>query len=72
MIDETISIRFQISTLEFRLACLKAIKGFNALAAVFKDRDKWYAIYPGQWPDKFTLLNRFMRTGLRPPFTLND
>lgn len=72
MIDESIAIRFQISTLHFRLACLKAIKGLNALASVFEDRDKWYAIYPGRWPDKFTLLNRFVRTGLRPPFILND
>lgn len=72
MIDETIIIDFQISTLQFRVACLKAIKQLNALTAVFQDRDKFYAIHPGQWPDKFAVLNRFMRTGLRPPFILND
>lgn len=72
MIDEAVAIRLHISTLQFRLSCLQAIKGLNALAAVFEDRDKWYAVCEGQWPDKFTVLNRFMRTGLRPPFIFND
>lgn len=72
MIDETIAIRLHISTLQFRLSCLQAIKGLNSLAAIFEDRDKWYAVHEGQWPDKFALLNRFIRTGLRPPFILND
>lgn len=72
MIDETVAIRFHISTLQFKLSCLQTIKGLNALAAVFEDRDRWYAVCEGQWPDKFVILNRFMRTGLRPQFILND
>lgn len=34
--------------------------------------DNLHAQSEGQWPDKFTLLNRYVRTGLRPPFIFND
>lgn len=70
--NEEIIIKSHISTLHFRLATLQATKALAKLVAVFEDRDKFYAICEGQWPDKFTLLNRFMRTGLRPPYIFND
>lgn len=69
---EEIVIKFQISTLQFRLATLAACKALAQFGKVFEDKDKFYAIYPGQWPDEFVVLNRFMRTGLRPPYILND
>lgn len=69
---EQVAIQFQITTLQLRLSVLKVIDSLNQLTKVFEDRDKWYAINEGQWPDRFTLLNRFVRTGLRPPFIFND
>lgn len=72
MIDESVVIKFQISTLQFKLACLGVVDELAKLTVIFEDRDKWYAINEGQWPDKFTLLNRFLRIGLRPPFIFND
>lgn len=70
--DETIAIRFQISTLQLRLAIIGVNRALKSLATVFEDRDKFYAACPGQWPDEFTVLNRFMRTGLRPPYIINS
>lgn len=69
---EEITIKFQITTLQLRLAVLSATKSLARLAAVFEDRDKFYVVCEGQWPDKFAVLNRFMRTGLRPPYIFND
>lgn len=31
-----------------------------------------WAYMPGEWPDKFVLLNRYLRTGVKPPFLLNN
>lgn len=53
-------------------ACATAVKAFADFGRLFEDRDKHYAVNEGQWPDKYVVLNRFMRTGLRPPFIFND
>lgn len=66
------SIKFQIACLNLSLATVQATKALSELAQVFEDRDSWHAVCEGEWPDKFTLLNRFVRTGVRPPFILND
>lgn len=34
--------------------------------------DPLWAILPGEWPDNFILLNRYLRTGTRPPFLFNE
>lgn len=47
----------------------KAVDVFNE---VFADLDKWHAQVEGEWPDKFVVLNRFVRTGVRPPYIFND
>lgn len=35
-------------------------------------RERWLCENEGQWPDKFSLLNRHVRTGCEPPFIFND
>jgi hypothetical protein len=65
-------IKIQVNLLQFQLATREVIRQLDRLAKVFEDRDKFHASYEGQWPDKFVLLNRFVRTGLRPPFIIND
>ena len=37
------------------------------IPVVFKAATDWLT-QPGEWPDKFTLLNRYLRTGVKPPF----
>lgn len=66
------SIRFHIACLNLRLAVHRSTEALGKLAKVFEDRDSWHAVCEGKWPDKYTLLNRFLRTGIRPPFIIND
>lgn len=50
-----------------------AIKGLNELACVVEQhREQWLCEGEGQWPDKFSLLNRYVRADLEPPFLFND
>lgn len=37
-----------------------------------KHREQWLCEGEGQWPDKFALLNRYVRTDYEPPFIFND
>lgn len=49
-----------------------AARGFRVLAdIVAAHREQWLCEGEGQWPDKFSLLNRYVRTGLEPPFIVN-
>lgn len=41
-------------------------------AFVQAHREEWLTTLPGQWPDKFTLLNRYVRSDLEPPYIFND
>lgn len=34
--------------------------------------EQWRCELPGQWPDRFTLLNRYVRTGIQAPYIFND
>lgn len=36
------------------------------------NREHWLCEGEGQWPDKFILLNRYVRTDLEPPFIFNN
>lgn len=48
----------------------------NALDEITKvieeHRERWLCEGEGQWPDKFTILNRYVRTDYEPPFIFND
>lgn len=34
--------------------------------------EHWHCTLSGDWPDKFTLLNRYVRTGVEPEYIFND
>lgn len=54
-------------------AAERAAKGFSVLLNVITEhREELLCTGPGQWPDKYTLLNRYVRTDLEPPFIIND
>lgn len=72
MIDTAIVVRLSCDFYRFSRQVREVTASLAKLAKVFEDRDKWFTVYEGQWPDKFVVLNRFVRTGLRPPFILND
>lgn len=62
-----------IAYAQFGQACARAAIALNVFGSfIHSKREEWITIYPGQWPDKFTLLNRYVRTGLQPPFIFND
>ena len=47
------------------------IKALDGVLRSFDTEENW-ATLPGEWPDNFTLLNRYLRTGVRPEFLFND
>lgn len=50
----------------------RAARGFKMLGNVITEhREQWLCEGEGQWPDKFILLNRYVRTDLEPPFIIN-
>lgn len=45
----------------------------NEMAQIVAEhREQWLCEGEGQWPDKFTLLNRYVRTDYEPPFIFNE
>lgn len=44
-----------------------ALQGAHTIEA-----SPYWATERGEWPDKFTLLNRYLRTGVKPPFLFNE
>lgn len=51
----------------------QTVKEFSKLSEIIRERrEQWLCEGEGQWPDKFTLLNRYVRTDYEPPFILND
>lgn len=72
MIDSGLTICLSVSMDGFNRSVQQATTALRSLSKLFEDREKWYVITEGQWPDKFILLNRYVRTGLRPPFMFND
>lgn len=59
--------------LQFGQACEAVTAALRAFGVVIEShREEWTITLQGQWPDEFTLLNRYVRTGLRPPFIFND
>lgn len=72
MIDANMLVRITCGVGQFVSAANQVIQSLNEMAKIFEDRDKWHATTEGEWPDKFTLLNRFVRTGVRPPYIFND
>jgi len=72
VIDSNVVVNISVAMDGFNESVRKVITALRSLAWLYEDRDKWYAITEGQWPDKFTLLNRYVRIGLRPPFIFND
>lgn len=62
---------FDVNAFKDAVDC--AVRGLNELAEVVKQhREQWLCEGEGQWPDKFTLLNRYVRTDREPPFLFND
>ena len=45
-------------------------------ASAFRDTaiqlDSMWATMPGERPDQFTLLNRYLRTGVKPEYLINE
>ena len=72
MINHEVITRINCGMEKFEEATRIVVTQLQQVTALFEDRDKWYATQEGQWPDRFILLNRFVRTGLRPPFIFND
>jgi hypothetical protein len=50
------------------LSMQRLAETFCTLAA----SDLLRVITPGAWPDQFTLLNRYLRTGVKPEYLFND
>lgn len=51
----------------------EATKAFAQLAKLFaENRLIWLVTWGGEWPDKFVLLNRYMRTGCEPDYFDDD
>lgn len=49
-----------------------ASKSLDDLAVIVnRHREQWLCTSPGQWPDVYALLNRYVRTNLEPPFIIN-
>jgi len=44
-------------------------KGFDGWLAA---TEPLWAIMPGEWPDNFVLLNRYVRTGVKPGFLFSE
>lgn len=69
-----------IDILQFTVACNSlaastrfAVAQLKCLADVINEhREQWLCEGEGQWPDKFVLLNRYVRTDYEPPFIIND
>lgn len=70
-------------TLQFNLSCVGAAESMRQLnkaarqiTKVFRDLtdhlNPLWAALPGEWPDNFILLNRYLRTGVKPPFLFNE
>lgn len=72
MIDTSVVVHMSVAFEGFNRSLRQAAKALGDLGRLFEDRNKWYAVNEGQWPDKYVLLNRFLRTGLRPPYIFND
>lgn len=49
---------------------IDALKEMSRVIA--EHREAWLCGGEGQWPDRFALLNRYVRTDLEPPFIFND
>jgi hypothetical protein len=65
-------IEFSEAVRQMACSAQRAVQGFSALADVITlHREQWLCEGEGQWPDKFTLLNRYVRTDLEPPFIIN-
>lgn len=41
-------------------------RNFDRLVVLMARRDRYLVTLPGDWPDKYVLFNRFVRTGRRP------
>lgn len=54
-------------------AVASAVTAFQRMADfINKHREQWLCEGEGQWPDKFSLLNRYVRTDCEPPFIFSD
>jgi hypothetical protein len=71
MAQNNLLIDIHVITRKFQEAMTETTRRLNEFAKVFDDRDRWYVANEGQWPDRFVLLNRFVRTGKRPPYIFN-
>lgn len=79
--ENTIQIRWDMTTLSEGLrGAAIAIEGLGRSAERVANatrhfneilETKW-AEWPGEWPDEFVLLNRYLRTGVKPPYLVNQ
>lgn len=61
--------RLGVAMLAVGLSAQRAAKAFSDVTGRV---DPFWAILPGEWPDNFVLLNRYLRTGVKPRFLLNE
>jgi hypothetical protein len=73
MAESTLQLNIQLhgateAAQQFRDAVRKAASTFADLLV----KECLYAILPGAWPDNFILLNRYLRTGVKPEYLINE
>lgn len=62
-----------VAMLDFGDAIKCVTDALSEMAQVIEEhREQWLCESQGQWPDKFALLNRYVRTDYAPPFIFND
>lgn len=68
-----IDVRILVTGVErFREALYRCQLQVEQLNRIWEERAHVWAVTEGQWPDRFTLLNRYVRTGQEPPYLFND
>lgn len=76
MAESTINFRFAIDFTILADAMRNVEMSAQHAAQAFRDADAainpMWATLPGAWPDQFTLLNRYLRTGVKPEWLFNE
>lgn len=73
MATSTGLIKYSCDIRQFTAQVQQVTASLEGLAAVIeRNRERWYCTSPGDWPDKFALLNRYVRTGIEPTYIFND
>lgn len=61
-----VTIQMKVAVQGFNDALNAMARAVHRLAIKAGMYDRYLAVLPGDWPDNFMILNRFLRTGRRP------